>query len=183
MVMTTLPESSTIQSQALPESMHAALFYEPRVVRYEPMPIPSIGAGEILVRVGAALTCGTDLKCYRRGHPVLLGTLPSPFGHEFAGTIAAVGDGVDHLSVGQRVVSANSAPCGECYYCEQDQENLCEHLELLNGAYAEYIRVPAPITAKNTHILPDSTPFTIAAFTEPLAVSLRGVMEMNLKTR
>lgn len=159
----------------LPSHMQAVRFYQPRDLRYETVPIPMPGPGELLVRIGRALTCGTDLKCFQRGHPVLLRESPSPFGHEFAGTVAAVGEGVTGFAVGQRVVSVNSAPCGHCFYCQKQQPNLCEALLLLNGAYADYIVVPPRIVAVNTRVLPPELPFEVAAFTEPLAVSLRAV--------
>jgi L-iditol 2-dehydrogenase len=155
-----------------------ALFYAPLDVRIEDVPLPELANGELLVQVGKALTCGTDLKCYKRGHPVLLGdVLPAPFGHEFSGTIVAIGGEPNRTQwqVGQRVVCANSAPCFNCYYCQQGQHNLCEQLVLLNGAYAQFIKVPANIAQYNTYLLPAAMPFEIAAFTEPLAVALRGV--------
>ncbi|MDX2085647.1 MAG: alcohol dehydrogenase catalytic domain-containing protein [Candidatus Melainabacteria bacterium] len=167
-------ETLTEQS-GLPSRMNAARFYEPGVVRYESIPVPALAAGEILVQVEAALTCGTDLKSYRRGHPVLFKSLPALFGHEFSGKVAALGPQVSQFSVGDRVAVANSAPCYQCFYCHQGQYNLCEHLEFLNGAYAEYVVVPASIVARNTYRIPDYLPAEVAAFTEPLAVCLRGV--------
>lgn len=166
----------------LPETVQAAMFYAPRDVRLESQPCPKPAAGELLLRMGVALTCGTDLKCFKRGHPVLLGdTLPAPFGHEGAGTVLAVGQGVTRFKVGERVVAANSAPCGSCFYCKVEQPNLCEKLHLLNGTYAETLILPPPIVSKNTYLLPDTLPFEVAAFTEPLAVSWRGVEACQLK--
>jgi L-iditol 2-dehydrogenase len=161
--------------------MWAMRFHAPGDVRYEQVPCPQPDAGELIVRIGAALTCGTDLKCYRRGHPVLLKDLPSAFGHEFAGEVVAVGEGVENFHPGDRVVCANSAPCYQCFYCHQGQTNLCEDLDLLNGAYAEYIRVPARIVRFNTYALPAHVPDALAAFCEPLAVCLRGVEESNVR--
>jgi L-iditol 2-dehydrogenase len=164
---------------SIPQTMNAMMFHAPRDIRYEQVPVPQPQAGELLVRVHRALTCGTDLKCFRRGHPVLLGDFPSPFGHEFAGVIEAIGENigenVTQWQVGQRVVSANSAPCYDCYFCDKAQYNLCENLKLLNGAYAEYIVIPEKIARYNTHLIPDEIPFEIAAFTEPLAVAIRAV--------
>ncbi|MDH4379697.1 MAG: alcohol dehydrogenase catalytic domain-containing protein [Vampirovibrionales bacterium] len=164
----------------LPATMQAAQFYAPGDVRIETVPVPPMGPGELLVKMNTALTCGTDLKCYRRGHPVLLKNFPSPFGHEGAGEVAAIGGGVTAFAVGDRVVAANSAPCGTCFYCEKHQENLCKSLDLLNGTYAEYLLVPERIATKNTYQLPAHTPLEIAAFAEPLADALRGVMALNL---
>ncbi len=161
--------------------MKAVLFYGPQNIKYEETRIKPLGRGEILVKIGAALTCGTDVKTYRRGHPVLIKKIPSGFGHEFAGTVAKVGDGVTNVKEGDRVVCANSAPCGECFYCKRGEYNLCEHLDLLNGAYAEYIVVPERIVKKNTIILPDDLPFYKAAFAEPLANVVHGVERTDIK--
>jgi L-iditol 2-dehydrogenase len=162
--------------------MMAALFYEPNVVRYEETPIPTLAPGELLIQVETALTCGTDVKCYRRGHPVLLRNFPSPFGHEFAGTVAQVFPGEeDRFAVGDRVVSANSAPCYQCFYCGKGQTNLCDKLDLLNGAYAEFIRVPAQIARFNTYHIPDHVPFEVAAFSEPLSVCLHGIEQAQIQ--
>jgi L-iditol 2-dehydrogenase len=160
----------------------AARYYAPGDVRYELVELTEPGPGELRVKLGAATTCGTDLKCFKRGHPVLLGNvLPAPFGHEGAGTVDAVGqataDGPVPFNVGQRVVFANSAPCGACYYCQKSLPNLCEQLNLLNGTYADYLILPERIVRKNTYLLPDAMPFTQASLTEPLAVSLRCVIE------
>ncbi len=159
----------------VPETMEAALFYKPGDVRYETVPVPKITSDELLVKIESTLTCGTDLKCYRRGHPVLLKSFPSPFGHEFSGIVVRVGSNVTQFKPGNRVVAANSAPCYDCDFCHKGNHNLCEHLDLLNGSYADYLRIPAQITAHNTHKLPEDVSFEAAAFAEPLAVSLRGI--------
>ena len=161
--------------------MKAVLFYGPQNIKYEETMIKPLEKGEILVKVGAALTCGTDVKTFRRGHPVLIKNVPSGFGHEFAGTVEKISEGVTNVKVGDRVVCANSAPCGECFYCKRGEYNLCENLDLLNGAYAEYIVVPERIVKKNTIILPDSLPFHKAAFAEPLANVVHGVERTEIK--
>jgi len=161
--------------------MKAVLFYGPQNIKYEETRIKPLKRGEILVKIGAALTCGTDVKTYRRGHPVLIKQIPSGFGHEFAGTVEKIAEGVTNVKVGDRVVCANSAPCGECFFCKRGEYNLCEHLDLLNGAYAEYIVVPERIVRKNTIILPDSLPFHKAAFAEPLANVVHGVERTDIK--
>ena len=107
-----------------------------------------IGPGDVLVRVRAALTCGTDVKVFRRGYHARMIVPPALFGHELAGDVVAVGSDVSGFQVGQRVVAANSAPCGDCYYCQRGQENLCEDLLFNNGAYAEYIRIPERIVSQ-----------------------------------
>lgn len=161
--------------------MKAVLFYGPQDIRYEDVKIKPLAKGEILVKVKSALTCGTDVKTFRRGHPVLIKKVPSGFGHEFSGVVEKIGDGVNNAKVGDRVVCANSAPCGKCFYCRHEEYNLCENLDLLNGAYAEYIVVPERIVQKNTLILPEDLSFDKAAFCEPLANVVHGVERTNIK--
>lgn len=162
--------------------MKAVLFYGPENIKYdENVMIRPLKEGEILVKIKSALTCGTDVKTYRRGHPVLIKSIPSGFGHEFSGIVEKITEGVDNVKVGDRVVCANSAPCGECFYCKREEYNLCENLDLLNGAYAEYIVVPSRIVQKNTLILPDDLSFDKAAFCEPLANVVHGVERTDIK--
>ena len=156
--------------------MRAAMFYAPEDVRMEDVPIPEPGPGEVLVRIEAALTCGTDVKSYKRGHPTLFKTMPSPFGHEFAGEIEAVGDGVEDWNTGMRVVAANSAPCNRCYYCKVGDQSMCERLEFLNGAFAEYIVVPSRIVDQNLFEIPEGVEASRAALLEPLACAVHGVV-------
>jgi L-iditol 2-dehydrogenase len=147
--------------------VRALIFHGPGDVRLEDVPRPEPGPGDVLVEVEVALTDGTDAKAYRRGHPVLLGPPPSPFGHEFCGVDAATG---------RRVVAANSAPCGECPACRRGQETLCDRLlPLLNGAYAEAILVPARIARVNLLQVPHGLASPVAALVEPLACCLHGV--------
>jgi L-iditol 2-dehydrogenase len=163
--------------------MKAAMYYGIGDVRYEETDIPEIGPGEILVKVGTALTCGTDVKTYKRGHPLLIKHIPALFGHEYAGSIEAVGEGVKQFKEGMRVVATNSAPCGDCYFCKRDMPNLCATLKdsLVNGAFAEYIRVPEGVVRWNTHPIPDSLSFRDAALTEPLACVVHGIEEANIR--
>jgi L-iditol 2-dehydrogenase len=161
--------------------MRAALFYGPKDVRIEAVDVPRAGAGEVIVKVEVALTCGTDLKTFQRGHPVLLKRFPSPFGHEFAGVVTEVGAEVEGFHPGMRVVAANSAPCHQCFYCRAGETNLCENLDLLNGAYAEQIRIPAAIVRENLLTIPDSLSFRAAAFCEPLACVLHGLDAVQLR--
>jgi L-iditol 2-dehydrogenase len=154
--------------------MKAALFYGARDVRVEEIAIPRPGPGEVLVRVKTALTCGTDLKTFVRGAHPIIRQIPSLFGHEFAGVVEAVGAGVESFEPGMRVVAANSAPCGQCFYCRKGRLNLCENLEFLNGAYAEYIRIPEAIVKRNLHPIPDGVSDKDAALSEPLACVLHG---------
>jgi len=166
---------STVQSAT--RLMTAAVLYGQEDVRIEHVPVPEPGPGEIVVAIKAALTCGTDLKVYRRGYHAKMLTPPALFGHEFAGVVAAVGDGVQHFREGDRVVALNSAPCGVCFHCRRRQPNLCDDLLFYNGAYAEYIRVPARIVEKNTLRIPDGVAYEHAALTEPLACVVRGLQE------
>ena len=161
--------------------MKAILYYGPQNIKYEETMVKPVEKGEIIVKIMSALTCGTDVKTFRRGHPVLIKSIPSGFGHEFAGIVDKVGEGVTNVKVGDRVVCANSAPCGECFFCKKGEYNLCENLDLLNGAYAQYINVPARIVAKNTLILPDNLSFDKAAFCEPLANVVHGIERTNIK--
>jgi len=163
-----------------PATMRAVLFYGPGDLRLIHTTVPHAASGEVVVKIHTALTCGTDFKAYRQGHPVLLVRTPSPFGHEMAGTISQVGVGVNALREGERVVVLNSAPCDHCYFCEQGTPELCDHLDLLNGAYADYIRVPAQITRHNVHPLPENLSFGDAALTEPFACALHAVDKMRL---
>lgn len=157
--------------------MTAAVLHGREDLRIEQVPMPKAGPGEIVVRVHAALTCGTDLKVYRRGYHARMLKPPIPFGHELAGTVHEVGEGISAFQVGDRVVALNSAPCGECYYCQRHQENLCEQLLFNNGAYAEYLLIPARIVAKNTLRIPAAVPFEHAALTEALACVVHGFEE------
>lgn len=146
----------------------------PEQVEMRSHEVPEPGAGEVLVSVRAATTCGTDLKVYRRGgHPRML-VVPTPFGHEMSGTIVAVGDGVEGWQEQQNVVIANSASCGECRDCMEERENLCGDLQYLNGAYANYVIVPERFVRRSLYLKPDTLPFEFAALAEPLACVLHG---------
>ena len=160
--------------------MKAAVLYGQEDVRVEEVELAPLNAGEVRIRIEAALTCGTDLKVYRRGYHALMIRPPAVFGHELAGVISEVGEGVEEWEVGDRVVAANSAPCGECSLCLHEQESLCDDLLFLNGAYAEYINVPARIVEKNLLRVGPDTSFADAALTEPLACVVQGVAESRL---
>jgi L-iditol 2-dehydrogenase len=155
-------------------TMRAAVLHGREDIRIEQVPVPEAGPGEIIVQVGAALTCGTDLKVFRRGYHARMIVPPALFGHELAGTVVQAGEGVTEFASGDRVVALNSAPCGECYFCSRGQENLCDDLLFNNGAYAEFIRIPARIVAKNTLKIPEHVALEHAALTEPLACAVHG---------
>ena len=161
--------------------MTAAVLYGKEQLQIEKVDVPDVGAGDMLVRVRAALTCGTDVKVFRRGYHARMIVPPALFGHELAGDVVAMGRDVRGFKIGQRVVAANSAPCGECYFCRREQSNLCEDLLFNNGAYAEYIRIPDRIVKKNTYAVPDHVSYQDAALVEPLACVLRGIEETGLR--
>jgi len=162
------------------KQMTAAVLYGKEDVKIERVPIPPLEAGEVLVKVNVALTCGTDLKVFQRGYHARMIVPPALFGHELSGVIEEVGPGVRDFRRGMRVVALNSAPCGACFYCMKHQENLCEDLLFNNGAYAEYIKIPRRIVESNMLALPDDVTFESAAMTEPLACALRGLQETGV---
>ena len=161
----------------MPELMQAVVLHGKEDLRVETVAVPQPGPGELLLRVGAALTCGTDLKVYRRGYHARMLVPPALFGHEIAGTVVAAGPGVTAFATGDRVVALNSAPCGVCLFCRKGQPNLCSDLLFNNGAYAEYILIPERIVQKNTLRIPADVPLEHAALTEPLACVVRGLEE------
>jgi L-iditol 2-dehydrogenase len=144
--------------------------------------VPAPAAGEVLVKVEAALTCGTDVKTLRRGHPVMIPVIPTVFGHELAGVVVATGAGVTSVAEGDRVAAANSAPCGECPCCRARRANLCEDLLFVNGAYGEYILLPPRLVRTNLVRLGPRLPARRAAFAEPLACALLGVERGGVET-
>jgi L-iditol 2-dehydrogenase len=146
----------------------AALLYAPGDLRVEEVPRPEPGPGDVLVQIEVALTDGTDLKTYRRGHPLLAQESPARFGHEFCG-----------IADGRRVVAANSAPCGECEGCAQGEQ--CRSLDFLAGAYADWLVVPERIAAVNLHDVPEGVAPEVAAMLEPLACCLRGVERAEVR--
>lgn len=153
--------------------MRQAVLRGPRVLDLDRISAPQPGSGELIVRVRAALTCGTDLKTYRRGHPKLQ---YGPFGHEAAGDVAAVGDGVDGFHPGQPVVFTPTAACGTCAPCRQGHENLCVTLfdDMALGAYGDAIRIPARIVRRHVFAKPEGLSYIEAAFMEPLACVVHG---------
>ena len=175
-------KSDTKRESDKKTKMKCAVFYGPYDVRIEEASIPEPADDEILVKVKAALTCGTDLKTYKRGaHPTYIKP-PARFGHEFSGEVAEIGKNLGNdIKIGERVVCANSAPCGYCYYCKLKRESLCENLFYLNGSYSQYITVPARIVQKNLFIIPEHISFEEAAILEPLACVLHGAEESEIK--
>jgi L-iditol 2-dehydrogenase len=174
-------------TQPLPETkssghMTAAVLYGSEDLKIEKIEIPSLAPDEVLVRVKVALTCGTDLKVWKRGYHARMITPPAVFGHELAGVIEQVGsEAAENWAVGARVVPANSAPCGVCFFCRKERSNLCEDLLFNNGAYAEYIRIPGRIVRQNMQEIPAHVSFIDAAMVEPLACVLRGIHETGVQ--
>ena len=161
--------------------MLAALLYGQEDLRLERVPDPTPAAGEVVIQVEAATTCGTDLKVWRRGGHAKMLTPPTLFGHEGAGRIVAVGAGVTNWRVGDRVVANNSAPCMKCFFCQRQEYSLCPHLTWNNGTFAEYLKIPAPIVRHNLLPVPDHLPLVLAAMTEPLACVLHGISRSGAK--
>lgn len=161
--------------------MTAAVLYGKEDVRIEKVAIPQVSEKEVLVRIKTALTCGTDAKVYQRGYHARMITPPAIFGHEFAGVIEKVGDEVDHFKPGMRVVAANSAPCNECFYCKRGTPSMCDDLLFINGAYAEFIKIPDRIVRHNLLELPHAVSYQNAAMVEPLACVLRALEETGIR--
>jgi L-iditol 2-dehydrogenase len=160
----------------------AALLYGQEDLRLERVPDPTPAAGEVLIQVTAATTCGTDLKVWRRGGHAKMLKPPTRFGHEAAGQIVALGKGVKGWKVGDRVVANNSAPCMTCFFCQRREYSLCANLTFNNGTFAEYLRIPAAIVQHNLLPLPEGMSDALAAMTEPLACVLHGVARSNVKS-
>ena len=162
--------------------MMAAVLYGREELKVEKVAIPTIGPQDLLVRVKAALTCGTDFKVWKQGYHAKMIVPPAIFGHELAGVVELAGEAVqDRFPPGMRVVAANSAPCNECFFCRRDRENLCEDLVFNNGAYAEYTLIPGRILRENVMEIPPHLSFVDAALVEPLACVLRGIEETGIQ--
>jgi L-iditol 2-dehydrogenase len=164
----------------------AAVLHGKEDVRIEEIAPRPLSPGEVRLRIEAALTCGTDLKVFKRGYHAKMIVPPAAFGHELAGVIFEVRNekseiGSQEWKIGDRVVVANSAPCGGCFFCKNHQENLCEDLLFLNGAYAESIVIPARLVQKNLLLLKQKTDFRDAALTEPLACVVQGFEDLKLR--
>ncbi len=152
--------------------MRVAMYYSNQDVRLEEMPTPKIGTGELLVRVEASGICGSDVMEWYR-----IERAPLVLGHEIAGEIVAVGDGVERYKEGDRVTAAHHVPCNTCHYCLSGHHTVCDTLRQTNfdpGGFAEYIRLPAINVDRGVFPLPDEVSFEEATFTEPLACVVRG---------
>ncbi len=161
--------------------MLAAVLYGQEDLRLEQLAEPTPADGEVVIRVAMATTCGTDLKVWRRGGHAKMLKPPTLFGHEAAGQIVALGDGVTNWQVGDRVVANNSAPCMNCFFCCKQEYSLCSNLTFNNGTFAQYQKIPAPIVQHNLLPIPNDLPDALAAMTEPLACVLHGISRANVK--
>lgn len=161
--------------------MTTAVLVEPGRIELREVPVPEPGPGELLVRVDAALTCGTDLKTYRRGHPRI--PLPAPMGHEFSGTVAAAGKGVDGFREGDAIACVPTAPCLDCRLCRRGRENLCPGAvaRIVLGAFAEYVLLPRHLVEVNVFHRPSTLDPEIAAALEPLACVIHGADRTRLE--
>lgn len=157
------------------KEMRAAVYLGPEKIELSTVPIPEPTAGELLVKVRVATTCGTDVKTYRRGHP----KFPPPFifGHEFGGDVVKVGEGVE----GMRVTANVFAECGECFYCKHGQGNICTNLVYNFGAFAEYMIIPASIVKQTTFEIPAHIPYAHAALLEPLVTVVHGWHKVGVR--
>jgi L-iditol 2-dehydrogenase len=173
------------QLQAIPATMQALVYRGVNDVRLETVPVPKIGKGELLVRVHTCGICGTDLKKIATGSH----SAPRIFGHEIAGIVAAVGEGVSKLQPGDRVMVFHHIPCRECYYCRHKTFAQCETykkvgctagFEPAGGGFAEYIRVMDWIAEQGTVRIPDGVSYEQACFVEPVNTCLKGIENLNL---
>jgi L-iditol 2-dehydrogenase len=160
--------------------MLASLLLEPGRLELRNIEIPKAGPGEVVIRVRTALTCGTELKTFRRGHPKI--PTPTPLGHEFSGDIFEVGEGVTNFKPGDQVMTAPTAPCGDCFYCKKGQENLCSLVmeTMVFGAFAEYVRIPAHIVNSNMFRKPAHLSYGEAAMLEPLSCVVYGMDQVSM---
>ncbi len=182
---TTASSSTESKSLTVPSTMRAAVYRGINDVRVETVPVPAIGAGEVLVRIHTCGICGTDLKKIHTGSH----SAPRIFGHEMAGTIVALGAGVQGWSVGDRVMAFHHIPCGACYYCRKKTFAQCEvykrvgstaGFEPAGGGFAEYIRVMDWIVQHGMIRIPDEIPFEQASFIEPVNTCLKAVKNLQL---
>jgi L-iditol 2-dehydrogenase len=160
--------------------MLQGLLLGPRQLELREAPEPTPAEGELVVKVEAALTCGTDLKTFRRGHPLF--PFPTPIGHEFSGTVVRAGKG-SKLQEGDAVALVPSAPCEKCPSCRRGLENLCDEIHGKNmawGAFAELVRVPERVARRNVFKRPSSLSPREAAFLEPLSCVVNGVARLDL---
>ena len=152
--------------------MRSIVYLGPKHVELQRVPIPRPKKGELLVKVKAAVTCGTDLKTYHRGHPKF--PPPFAFGHEYGGDVIEVGEGVENFRIGMRITSNVFAECGQCFFCKRGQGNLCENLLYNFGSFSEYMIIPERIVRRTTFEIPSDISYEEAALVEPLTTVVHG---------
>lgn len=151
--------------------MRVAMYYSNKDIRVEEMPTPKIGPGELLLRVEASGICGSDVMEWYR-----IKRAPLVLGHEIAGEVAKVGEGVDRYKQGDRIAASHHVPCNTCRYCLRGHDTVCDTLRRTNfdpGGFSEYVRLPAINVDRGVYPIPDEVSFDEATFTEPLACVLR----------
>ncbi len=160
--------------------MRQVFLLGPQRLEIREVPIPTPGPGELVLRVEVALTCGTDLKTYRRGHHPKI-PVPGPFGHEYTGRVARIGSGVQGFREGDAVMGVNTGPCFACTYCHRGLFQHCETLfdDMVIGTYADYVRIPARVVRTNLFLRPPEIPETVAPLIEPLASALHGIQVLR----
>lgn len=160
--------------------MLSAMLVKPGTIELRDIILPEPSEGELLIQVKAALTCGTDLKAFVRGHSLI--PMPGPFGHEFSGIVVDKGKGVTKFRIGDEVAAVHSAPCLECRYCRKGLFNLCEHIMATKvlGAFSEYVLLPRHVVAQNVFRKPEGLTFKEAAFLEPLACVVHGMDNLGI---
>ncbi|MGA8682963.1 MAG: alcohol dehydrogenase catalytic domain-containing protein [Candidatus Sulfotelmatobacter sp.] len=174
------------QTKSIPATMLAAVYRGVNDVRLETVPVPQIGAGELLLRVHTCGVCGTDLKKIATGSH----SAPRIFGHETSGVVAAVGAGVRQFAPGNRVVVFHHIPCRQCYYCLHQTFAQCATykkvgctagFEPSGGGFAEYVRVMDWIVEQGTVRMPDGVSFEQACFVEPVNTCMKGIQALRLQ--
>lgn len=161
--------------------MLTSLLVKPTKIELREVKSPRPSKGEVLVKIKTALTCGTDLKAFLRGHPMI--PMPGVFGHEFSGVVAEVGNGVQRFKKGDEIMAVHSAPCLECTYCKRKIYNLCKKIMRTKvlGAFAEYILLPPYVVRQNAFHKPKNITFEEAAFLEPLSCVVHGIEPLDIK--
>lgn len=160
--------------------MLQAILVEPGKIELKESPLPEPSEEEVVIRIDTALTCGTDLKAFIRGHYLI--PMPGPFGHEYSGVIAKIGKDVKGFKEGDAVMGVHSAPCLKCRYCRRGLFNLCEDIMETKalGAFAEYLLLPANVVKQNLYHKPSGLSFKEAALLEPLSCVIHPYNRINL---
>ena len=183
---TVVKPETNLKSRTIPRTMQAAVYRGKDDVRLETVPVPEIGAGELLVRIHTCGICGTDLKKISTGSH----SSPRIFGHEMAGQIVAAGAGVEKFAVGDRVMVFHHIPCGECYYCRKKVFAQCPvykkvgataGFEASGGGFAEYIRVMDWVVRKGVVKVPDHVSYEQASFIEPVNTCMKAIEQLRLE--